>query len=602
VTTPAPAATAARLRIFRWKAIGPLLLFVVALGVLWWLFADRIARDTTEDVGTAMLGARVDIDRLHIDLGRGQVELRGVTVASPFEAFRNLLQAEELVANFDVVALLEKKVVIDRFAANGLRFGTTRATSGLVPREDQAGATRSIGAQVEEWGERFRVPALALAGGALDVGALDVNRLETVGAARALAGRADSSGRAWTDALAALDPRPAVDSARALVERLRTARPTDLALINDARRQLATLQRLERGVGDLERAVRAGIDSLSAGVRELDAARQRDYAFARSLVQLPSFDAPNLAAALFGSAAIQRFQRALYWARLGREYLPPGLRPRETPGRNRARRAGTDVWFPRERAYPGFLLRQGELSFTLAPESDAPKTFAGRIEGLTSAPAIYGRPTTFAATGPSIRIGALVDHVGAESRDTAAAEIGGVRLPTVAIPGLPLRLDAGRGTLGLSFALEGDRLRGAWRVRAPAVTWARDSGAARGSDVQQLVERVLAGIGDIDLEARLGGSLGEPLLAVRSNLDDVLAERLRAVLGEEVAAVEAGLRARVDSAVGTHVTAVRARVTAVSDEAAQRLGVERAQIDQVRQALEQRLRELTRTLPGIRIP
>jgi uncharacterized protein (TIGR03545 family) len=600
VTAAAPAPP--RIKIFRWKAIGPLLLFFVALGVLWWLFADRIARDTTEDVGTAMLGARVDIDRLHIDLAHGQVELRGVTVASPFEAFRNLLQAEELVANFDVVALLEKKVVIDRFAANGMRFGTTRTTSGLVPSGDQAGATRSIGAQVEEWGKRFRIPALALAGGALDVGTLDVNRLETVGAARALATRADSSGKAWTDGLAALDPRPTVDSAKAIVERLRTARPTDLALINDARRQLAAVQRLQQGMGELERSVRAGIDSLGAGVRELDAARQRDYAFARSLVQLPSFDAPNLAASLFGSAAIQRFQRALYWAQLGRQYLPPGLRPRETPGPNRARRPGTDVQFPRERAYPGFLLREGEVSFTLAAESDAPQTFAGRLEGLTSAPAIYGRPTTFAATGPNIRIGAFVDHVGAETLDTAAAEIAGVRLPTVEIPGLPLRLDAGRGTLGLSFALDGDRLRGAWRVRAPAVTWARDSGAARGSDVQQLVERVLAGIGDVDLEARLGGSIGEPLLAVRSNLDDVLAQRLRAVLGEEVAAVETRLRARVDSAVGTQVTAVRARVTAISDDAVSRLGVERAQLDEVRKALEQRLRELTRTLPGIRIP
>jgi uncharacterized protein (TIGR03545 family) len=336
-------------------------------------------------------------------------------------------------------------------------------------------------------------------------------------------------------------------------------------------------------------------------VRALDAARQRDYAFARSLVQLPSFDAPNLAAALFGSAAIQRFQRALYWAQLGREYLPPGLRPRETPGPKRARRAGSDVGFPREQTWPGFLLREGELSFTLDSESDAPKSFAGRLEGLTSAPAVYGRPTTFAATGPAIRLGAMLDHTGDVARDTAAAAIEGVRLPTIAIPGLPLRLEAGRGAVGLSFGLDGDRLRGAWRVRAPAVAWTRDSAAPRGNDVQQLVERVLAGIGDIDLEARLGGSLGEPALAVRSNLDDVLAQRLRAVLGEEVAAVETRLRAKVDGAVGTQVSAVSAHVATLTDEATRRLGVEKTQVDQARQALERQLQQLTR-VPGIRIP
>lgn len=596
----APAPT--RIRIFRWKAVGPLLLFLVAVAVLWWLFADRIARRTAEDVGTAMLGARVDIDRLHIDLAQGQIEVRGLTVASPFEPFENLLQADELVANVAVVPLLEKKVVIDRLAAKGLRFGTTRTTSGIVERDAQAGATRSVGQQVEEWGQRFRIPALALAGGALDVGSLDPNRLETVGAARALGARADSSRQAWMASFTALDPRPTVDSATRLVERLKTARPTDLALINDARRQLEAVKRLQRDVAGLQRTVTAGLDSLGAGARALDAARQRDHAFARSLVQLPTLDAPNLAAALFGSAAIQRFQRALYWAQLGREYLPPGLKPRETPGPRRARRAGTDVRFPREHAYPGFLLREGELSFTLDPESDAPQEFAGRLEGLTSAPAVYGRPTTFEGVGPAIRIGAMVDHVGAVARDTAAAELGGVRLPAVSIPGLPLRLDAGRGSMGLSFALEGDRLRGAWRVRAPAVAWARDSAAPRGSDVQQIVERVLSGIGTIELEARLGGSIGEPVLGVRSNLDDVLAERLRAVLGDEVALAERRLRAQVDSTVGAQVTVVRAQVAALSEEATGRLGIELTQLDEVQKALDQQLRQLTRGLPGIRIP
>lgn len=595
------AAPSPRLKIFRWRAIGPLLLFFIGLVVLWWLFADRIARQTAEEVGTSLLGARVDIERLHLDIAGGQIEVRGLTVASPFEAFRNLVQADELVANVAIAPLLEKKVVIDRLAANGLRFGTTRTTSGLVAAGDQAATTRSVGAQVEQFGRRFNIPALRLAGGALQAGNLDVNRLETLGAARALGARADSSRQQWTARLTALDPRATVDTVTRLVERLKTARPTDLALINDARRQLTAVQRLQQNVASLERDVRASVDSLSAGVRALDAARQRDYAFARSLVQLPSFDAPNLAAALFGSAAIQRFQRALYWAQLGREYLPPGLRPRETPGPKRARRAGSDVGFPREQTWPGFLLREGELSFTLDSESDAPKSFAGRLEGLTSAPAVYGRPTTFAATGPAIRIGAMLDHTGEVARDTAAAAIEGVRLPAIAIPGLPLRLDAGRGAVGLSFGLEGDRLRGAWRVRAPAVAWARDSAAPRGNDVQQLVERVLAGIGDIDLEARLGGSLGEPALAVRSNLDDVLAQRLRAVLGEEVAAVETRLRAKVDSAVGTQVSAVSAHVASLTDEATRRLGVEKTQVDQARQALERQLQQLTR-VPGIRIP
>ena len=41
-----------RVKIFRWKAIGPLLLFLGILTVLVILFAEPVARDTTEEAST----------------------------------------------------------------------------------------------------------------------------------------------------------------------------------------------------------------------------------------------------------------------------------------------------------------------------------------------------------------------------------------------------------------------------------------------------------------------------------------------------------------------------------------------------------------------
>src|SRR5881396_2712087 len=126
--TPAPRRT----KIFRWRAVGPLLVLFVIAGVLWWLFADSIARRASQKIGTQLLGAKVEIQRLHLDLAHGKVMLYGLTVASPHEALRNLLQADELVADVDVVPLTEKKLIINRIAANGLRFGTPRETDGRV--------------------------------------------------------------------------------------------------------------------------------------------------------------------------------------------------------------------------------------------------------------------------------------------------------------------------------------------------------------------------------------------------------------------------------------------------------------------------------------
>ena len=120
--------------VFRWKAAVPLLAFGALGAAAWLLFAERIARRAIETVGTAVIGAKVEIRALALSLGHGSVAVRGLTVASPFRPLENLLQADELVADLDLLPLLEKKVVIDRLAAKGLKFATPRATPVLSDR------------------------------------------------------------------------------------------------------------------------------------------------------------------------------------------------------------------------------------------------------------------------------------------------------------------------------------------------------------------------------------------------------------------------------------------------------------------------------------
>ena len=91
---PQAPAPSPRFRVFRWRAIGPLLVLLVIAAALWWLFADTIARRETQKVGTQVIGAKVEIQDLHLDLAHGKVLIRGLTVASPHEALRNLLQAD----------------------------------------------------------------------------------------------------------------------------------------------------------------------------------------------------------------------------------------------------------------------------------------------------------------------------------------------------------------------------------------------------------------------------------------------------------------------------------------------------------------------------
>src|SRR6266705_1447184 len=501
--------------LIRWQGAGPLLLFVGLLVGGWLLFADRLAKGAFESVGTAIVGAKVEVGRLHLELSHGKVALNGLVVASPNEPFKNLLEADELTADIGVAPLLEKKVVIDRLAANGLRFGTARQADGRT-----AGPSEGIKAQVGEFVQRLDVPILQLVVGKVEVGQLDPNVLFTGREAQALVARVDSAQAAWSAAVGGLDVQAAGDSGVAMAGRLRDAKPTDIGLLADARRTLSQVRQARDRVEAVDRGVKSGIASLQAGAAELAAVRRRDYAIARRVLKVPSLDLPSMGAALFGPAAAARFQRALYWSRVAREYMPAGLLPQSAPGAGWVRRAGTSVRFPREHTLPGFLLRDAELSFVLDATAPAARQrrYAGRLVGLTSSPRLYGRPTTLLAEAPGVRVAAALDHVRPVPRDSGVGTAQGAALPGLDLPSLPLHLAPGQGAVTLSFALVGDSVRGRWSVHTDAARWLRDNGAPTGSAAQVLVERVITGVRTLDISARLSGTLDRPSLSVSSNL------------------------------------------------------------------------------------
>ena len=471
---------------------------------------------------------------------------------------------------------------------------------------------------MREWSRQFDVPLLQLTPiDTIKSLVLNPTQLGTVKAAQGLVARTDSTRQALEQNFKALDVRGTVDSARALADRLAATDPKKLGL--DSTRQAiqsvqATLKQLDQAkqrLTGLQQNVQQGVKLLGSGVQGLDEARKQDYAFARSLLKLPTVSAPDIGNAFFGKVSIDRFQQALYWAELAKHYMPPGLLPREDPGPKRLRASGATVRFPKEHEWPQFLVELGQVDFIIA-DGLLKGDYAATVQGLTSAPALYGKPMIVSARrnapGSAIAgldVGAIVDHRTSSTRDSVSAKLRGVKLPSFDIPGLPFRLAPGTGAASLTFALRGDNLLGRWSIGTNEAAWSRDSAAAqaKGSDLEQLVWRVLSGVKRLDVNAQMSGTIKAPKLAVRSNLDEAIAQRLKAVVGEEVAKAEAMARAKVDSLVADKVEPVKQQVAALQADATKRVGDEQARLDQVEADLQAQLKRLTGGLaPEIKLP
>ncbi len=603
-------------KIFRWKAIGPLALLLVIIGVLLWLFAEPVAKDTTEEVTTELLGTQVDIGKLDIIADEASVDLRALQIADPFDPNRNLIEASEIRLKLNPVALAEKKFVVENFRLSGMRFGTDRKTPAR-PVEGDGFAPQAL-RSVRQWAQQFDVPILQLTPiDTIKQLVLNPTQLTTVRSAQALAARADSARRGLDQSFQQLDIKGTVDTARGLVERLRATNPRTLGLdgtrraIEEARATLKRLEDAKTRLGALERQVKGGVGSLAAGLGTLEEARKKDYAFAKSLLQLPSFSAPEIGEAFFGKVSIDRFQQALYYSELARHYMPPGLLPRETSGPDRLRASGQSVRFPKEKEWPKFLLQSGQMDLAIGGDSPLGGAYEAVVQGLTSAPSLYGKPTMVrtrrTAEGSaiaSIDVSAVIDHVNpGRVRDSATARLRGVKLPSFTIPGLPFKLAPGTGTANLAFSLESEALSGRWSIGSDQVAWSLDSTGKKLNTLEQLVWRVVSGLKELSVDARVSGSVRSPKLAVSSNLDRAIAQRLQAVIGEEVAKAEKMVRAKVDSVVAAKVEPVKRQVAEVGTQAETRLATERKRLDEVETQLQAELKRLTAGLaPEIKLP
>lgn len=612
------------MKIFRWKAIVPMVLLLIAIVVLWRLFLNTAIRKGIEFAGTEIVGAKVELESARFRLRSADLVLRGLQVTDPSAPMTNLVEIEEMVADLNGRALLFKKAVIETLAVRRVRFGTPRQASGAI--DNPSPQTGLVTRRIMAWTNSLPTPTLDLTGiigTVVNIPAINPESLSTLRHARMVTARADSLRTAWLAEVQSINPQPAIDSARALTERLRATDARTLGARGvaqagvDVRNMTQQLQQTRGRVTQLQTNVTSGVAATRAGVAGLDSTRQADYAFARGLVNIPSFAAPDVSAALFGEMAKARLAPVLYWLNWAEQYVPPGLRPQQNAGPPRTRMDGTVYTFAVERTWPVFLLEHADADLAIGGEGAAAGAYTARINGFTTQPAVYGRPMTFSAgrtsdVGPrELNAGGMMNRLGTVPRDSLAARVGGVRLPDVSIAAASgARLAFGESTVELGLIRSGDQVEGVYRVRAPSAVWTRsaDSSAAGTARIgsqqwaEQLVWRAISAVTDVELEMRISGLLTGPSLSLSTNVGNAVANAVQREIGAEIERVERQVRGEVDRQISAATARARERVAALESDVQGRVTEAQQQLEQARTDLEARLREIQSGAPAISLP
>lgn len=592
-----------RATVFRWKAWVPLALVLALIAVTWYLFLDATVRRSIEAIGTELVGAKVDLAFADVRLRDGSVTLRGLEVTNPDAPLTNLFQVDEIVADVRMGPLLEKKIFIDTVAVRGVRFGTDREQSGALPDGNEQGGL--VRRRVRAWADSVPIPGFSLEAlrQTVNVDAIRPEALATPQAAADIRRSADSARAAWTARLETLNPGPVVDSAAALLDRLSGVSLLSLGVTGVARTVQSVQSTVQQvttvgdGLAQLQESITNGIDGFQESIRSLEQARAGDLASARSLLRIPSLDAPDISPALFTDVALNRVRPLLYWAQMAERYLPPGLDPRRRPGPARARLAGANYDFPGRRGYAGLTVAFAEVSMELGGQGAAAGDYRLQITDFSSAPSVHGRPLRIdavrraAATGPgTVALSATLDHVTADIRDSVSVRLSEVTLPSVTLPGIGAEVDFGNGVNEINLTRAGDTIAGRVFIASSSALW--DRGTLGTGRVGDILWNTLSALRDVNVEVRLSGGLTAPHLDVRSNIAGAIAASLQRELRSEVAAAEQRVRNEVNRLVAQPIADATAGVSALETQVRDVVAGHRQRLDEVKAALEARLRSL----------
>ncbi len=557
------------MKIFRWGGIVAFIIIVGLISGFNLLFLDGIIKRFIEERASLAAGARVDIGDLEFKIFGLSLDIRDLQVANPDRPMRNALQVGRLTFDLGAGPLLKKKVVIDRMNVVGLSWDTPRKTSGALParlrkklaEKKTAETTAEVGQAAQKRLEECVLPDFSalkelpkqspeklLAGTDLKAVAFAADYRKKIAETRT----------AWEKRLAALPTKEEVEKTLTELEKLKDQRPKDftqlpayLERINTAQKKIRdTQQSLISAQDDFQK----DMNQLKSSLSDVEKFKEMDLkaVMGKLGIRIPS--AEDLVCVLLGRETATKVNGAIAWYRKLNRFIPAGkgkeekAKPEPVP-----RMVGVDVRFPIREGDPDFLLRRAEFSAQPGTAGEAEKMrftkLAGEVRGLTTQPALYGKPTEFDLQGSligkiasAISLNGQLDHRRTPVDDRIRLEVNGLKVEkgNTSSSAPPLQLVSALLDINGGLRARGEDLEGRVRINVAQPKVEVSSSAA-------VLEGLFKNLGSFDLVLAIGGTLAQPSLSLSSSAIPALSSGLQKVVSAEVKGIQEDLQRAIAS-------------------------------------------------------
>lgn len=509
------------------KWIPRVLLLLVVLVIATVLFAmEPIAKWAIESEGSKAVGARVTVDSVDIKLYPTHVALNGLTVANPQEPMRNLLESERISADVDTKALLKQQVIADQVLLSGLQLYTERSTPGTLdgsmppPKPEQEGSGMPS----------ITLPdASAIMNEEQAIIQAEVSDIEN--GFKALENK-------WQEKSKTLPKEETFNEFKQRWEALKKKNTFE---------RLAGAKQLRDDIKDELKQFKGLKQELSADIDTAKALTQRatklPSAQSQRIMSKYGIDqgAEGMLRFLVGDEATAMVQRGLT---LYRETV--GDLASEEPAQPETSSELPMNILIREILIDGYQM-VGEQKLA----------YSGEIRDVTDKQDYWNKPITMLLKGGVNNASQLqVDGI-FDQRNDALKSAFNLALKQLALSGislsqspqLPLQLEKGLADITANFAVDGSDLSGSVKGLVNQAKLLVANASSDNATAQRLA-KALESVSKLVMNLNVGGSVSDPIVKLKSNLDSIIGDVLGEELKGQLKEVEADVKAKIQSKYG----------------------------------------------------